>query len=99
MDEKASKKRQGKKGTTRRIGGREDVIMMVVPDKGGVGEWWKEKKQEGVVGRMAGLSEEVQKRLPGKMMLGRSSTPTLGKIVKGPAQSKGAGKGEAKGQA
>ena len=73
--------------------------MMVVPDKGGVGEWWKAHKKTGVVRGMAGLSQQVKKRQPGKMMLGRSLTPTLGKIVKRPAQSKGPGKEATKSRA
>ena len=98
MDEKASKKRQEKKRRTGQVGGKKEVVMMVVPDKVGVSEWWKAQKQKGVVGSMAGIPQEIKKRLPGRMMLGRSSTPTLGKIVKRPAQSKGAGKGDATGQ-
>ena len=72
--------------------------MMVVPDKVDVSEWWKAQKRKGVVGSMAGISQEIKKRMPGRMMLGRSSTPTLGKIVKRPAQSVEAGKGDATGQ-
>ena len=98
MDDRASKKRQDKKRSTGQVGGKEEVVMMVVPDKGGVSEWWMAQKRKGVVGSMAGISQEVKKRLPGKMMLGRSSTPTLGKIVKRPAQSKGVGKGDTTGQ-
>ena len=81
-----------------RVQPRNEILMMVVPDKGGVSEWWMAQKRKGVVGSMAGISQEVKKRLPGKMMLGRSSTPTLGKIVKRPAQSKGVGKGDTTGQ-
>ena len=93
-----SKKRQEKKRRTGQVGGKKEVVMMVVPDKVGVSEWWKAQKQRGMVGSMAGIPQEIKKRLPERMMLGRSSTPTLGKIVKRPAQSKGAGKGDATGQ-
>ena len=56
-------------------------------------------KQNGVVKSMAGRSQEVKKRLPGKMMLGRNSTPTLVKIVKRPAHRKGDEKRDAEGLA
>ena len=78
MNKKRALKRKGGSGGK----GKGEAVVVVVPAKPGVREWWK--KCQGVEGLvdLGLLEEEVRKRVPKEMMLCESATQNQGGQIK-----------------
>ena len=86
MDKKAEdRKRERKSGR----GQRKDCVQIIIPDKGGVDNWWRECRTKGAPKEMGGLTTEITDRLPAGVKLGRKTTANLGKSMKKSARAPG----------
>ena len=64
-------------------------MQIIVPDKVGLDNWWKECKTRRAPKETGGLTTDITNRLPTGVKLGRKTTANLGKIMKKSARLRG----------
>jgi hypothetical protein len=87
MIDKKAEDRKGERKAGR--GQRNDCVQIIVPDKEGVDEWWKECKTRRAHKEMGGLPTDITDKLPAGVKLGRKATANLDEIMKKSARVPG----------